>query len=897
MAQSGSCPNPDLSNGAIVLNPLGNCSDLDTQRGRGDEEGDEEDEEVELAEEVGEDVLVMVVAGDEQAERESGQHVEGEEVRIMQAALLPNGLIKEGEGESETLEENKVEGVEVQDNEHEQIYEQIKEKEGENKTKEESEDTQKEFLLCGSKKESEEYRGDEENEQETASLETEVKEEPMTELGNGFDEQHIVSTTDETETADESSSVFEASVKSIQLSTDDTRETEVAILSTNEVTETTDGQTTFDSVTMGIDEEIAIQHDPCQISTVQLISENLNEMKNTDDNNLESSKQEDESINNNTAWQQIDSAEAKIEAEGTNKLVKGVQPTSDAVLDVESETNLEVIQPQLASVPPEAQPWTEGGIDETRLVGINHQVQDEEQVRQVGVNALIATDGGGKTTEEEWKPSDNVISELMDEEEHRGRADKEMQEDSTVQVENQAMVVFPEPAVQFAEEVPLDQKQDVDLDQVEEAFELEEQGEVELDQPEGEVTIEEKTSPTEREDFQELHTPTFPRETESVWGDIFRDQATNQVILEDERGGEALEEAIVEEVEMAEEPVTVLDDEIEEIEGIHSSDPIPTEDINVETKDRESQELEVMKVGRDKNKDWKQNNDKGETENKKNTKDVIRDAELDINGKVKELRQAMENGILCPEPQPLWKEGWGTARMRSPRRKDNDWIKINQPEDKREPEMKDWRKELKPVKKEICENERGRKEWAKKDPSPEERSLPKTEDWIKELKSVIKDESLPKKKDEHVKKKRVVLLEDGHSYIPQREEFTEEKKEEVKLISHKRVESPLPHVRRNSKIPQDQDYEISLYVKAGSDGESIGNCPFSQRLFMILWLKGVIFNVTTVDLKRKPADLKDLAPVTQDWLLGILKPTQLALMCLPSSQHTSKTQEKTPMTP
>uniref|UniRef100_A0A8D2DM25 Chloride intracellular channel protein n=1 Tax=Sciurus vulgaris TaxID=55149 RepID=A0A8D2DM25_SCIVU len=49
---------------------------------------------------------------------------------------------------------------------------------------------------------------------------------------------------------------------------------------------------------------------------------------------------------------------------------------------------------------------------------------------------------------------------------------------------------------------------------------------------------------------------------------------------------------------------------------------------------------------------------------------------------------------------------------------------------------------------------------------------------------------------------------------------------------------------------------------AGHDGESIGNCPFSQRLFMILWLKGVIFNVTTVDLKRKPADLQNLAPGT-----------------------------------
>ncbi|XP_057187170.1 chloride intracellular channel protein 6 isoform X2 [Triplophysa rosa] len=58
------------------------------------------------------------------------------------------------------------------------------------------------------------------------------------------------------------------------------------------------------------------------------------------------------------------------------------------------------------------------------------------------------------------------------------------------------------------------------------------------------------------------------------------------------------------------------------------------------------------------------------------------------------------------------------------------------------------------------------------------------------------------------------------------------------------------------------DLKVSLYVKAGSDGESIGNCPFSQRIFMILWLKGVIFNVTTVDLKRKPADLQDLAPGT-----------------------------------
>ncbi|XP_039997862.1 chloride intracellular channel protein 5a isoform X2 [Xiphias gladius] len=61
---------------------------------------------------------------------------------------------------------------------------------------------------------------------------------------------------------------------------------------------------------------------------------------------------------------------------------------------------------------------------------------------------------------------------------------------------------------------------------------------------------------------------------------------------------------------------------------------------------------------------------------------------------------------------------------------------------------------------------------------------------------------------------------------------------------------------------EDKDPDIELFVKAGSDGESIGNCPFSQRLFMILWMKGVVFNVTTVDLKRKPADLHNLAPGT-----------------------------------
>ncbi|XP_059354264.1 chloride intracellular channel protein 5-like isoform X1 [Carassius carassius] len=84
--------------------------------------------------------------------------------------------------------------------------------------------------------------------------------------------------------------------------------------------------------------------------------------------------------------------------------------------------------------------------------------------------------------------------------------------------------------------------------------------------------------------------------------------------------------------------------------------------------------------------------------------------------------------------------------------------------------------------------------------------------------------------------------------------------EEVVDYSLKDVENST--VEELAAVPDPNQPNIALFVKAGCDGESIGNCPFSQRLFMILWLKGVVFNVTTVDLKRKPADLHNLAPGT-----------------------------------
>ncbi|XP_051954244.1 chloride intracellular channel protein 5-like isoform X1 [Xyrauchen texanus] len=84
--------------------------------------------------------------------------------------------------------------------------------------------------------------------------------------------------------------------------------------------------------------------------------------------------------------------------------------------------------------------------------------------------------------------------------------------------------------------------------------------------------------------------------------------------------------------------------------------------------------------------------------------------------------------------------------------------------------------------------------------------------------------------------------------------------EEVVDYSLKNVENS--SVEETTTVIDSDQPDIALFVKAGIDGESIGNCPFSQRLFMVLWLKGVVFNVTTVDLKRKPADLHNLAPGT-----------------------------------
>ncbi|NXR31200.1 CLIC3 protein, partial [Zosterops hypoxanthus] len=70
------------------------------------------------------------------------------------------------------------------------------------------------------------------------------------------------------------------------------------------------------------------------------------------------------------------------------------------------------------------------------------------------------------------------------------------------------------------------------------------------------------------------------------------------------------------------------------------------------------------------------------------------------------------------------------------------------------------------------------------------------------------------------------------------------------------VHQQLPHSM--AEKPQ-----IQLFIKASEDGESLGHCPFCQRLFMVLLLKGVPFTLTTVDVKRALDVLKDFAPGAQ----------------------------------
>ncbi|NWY61590.1 CLIC3 protein, partial [Chionis minor] len=75
--------------------------------------------------------------------------------------------------------------------------------------------------------------------------------------------------------------------------------------------------------------------------------------------------------------------------------------------------------------------------------------------------------------------------------------------------------------------------------------------------------------------------------------------------------------------------------------------------------------------------------------------------------------------------------------------------------------------------------------------------------------------------------------------------------------------APQPPLHRQPPPSMAEKPQIQLFVKASEDGESVGHCPFCQRLFMVLLLKGVPFTLTTVDVKRALDVLKDFAPGAQ----------------------------------
>ncbi|CAK6977823.1 chloride intracellular channel protein 6-like [Scomber scombrus] len=834
-----------MSNGTIVHNPVAFSSDLDTQSRREDED-EEEDEDVELAEEVGEDVLMMGEAREVQAEGESGEQGEKEEVKIIDMAPLPNEAITEGEEGGEQMEENGEECEEVGDEEPEKTDEQI-EKEGTSEGVERSEDTNTviENPSCFSalvevEKDSQQIlhsdgkHGEDSDKEENnlecvkESAEVEVGEEKTEEGDQGLKEHHIVSTTEDQETvrgSQNSGADAQKSEEGTELSSDDTDKTEVVTLPTNdEVTEISeDSMINVTSVTMEVNEQVKIEDDLCQTSTVS-----------------------DSIIPFDAMATVVAVVTLPTNDEVTEISEDSMIDVTSVTMEVNEQVKIEDDLCQTSTVSDSIIPF-DAMATVVAVANETSQSSNDNQDKMKHTDEKLTTmDGGEQSLEEKGNTGDNVVSELTVEEEHGGRDDLEVQEDKIGQLQSQAKVAPPEPVLQSVEDIPLETQQDVDLDQVEEALELEEEGEVVVNQPR-EVKLEEIESTTEQE-----HPLQLLKEAGTDWGDTLWKQLREPAHVEDEKGVGEEDEAMEGEVEMAEEPVTILDDEIEETEKSQSRELKPSEDTIGKTKDGVHQEREGEKTELDKENKEKQKDDKVKKSKGENLE------ELDIHGKVKGLKKAMENGIISPEP--FRKEGWGTARVLPARRKDTDWIKKHQPEQESAPEIKDWRKDLKPVKKDIWESERGRKESLKTEALTQEKSPPRKEDWIKELKSVIKDDSQPKKRTEQVKKKRVVLLEDGHSYIPHQE--MKEERREVKLISHRRVGSPVPPYRRNSTTDQDQDYDVSLYVKAGSDGESIGNCPFSQRLFMILLLKGVVFNVTTVDLKRKPADLQDLAPGT-----------------------------------
>ncbi|XP_002735498.1 uncharacterized protein LOC100368280 [Saccoglossus kowalevskii] len=53
---------------------------------------------------------------------------------------------------------------------------------------------------------------------------------------------------------------------------------------------------------------------------------------------------------------------------------------------------------------------------------------------------------------------------------------------------------------------------------------------------------------------------------------------------------------------------------------------------------------------------------------------------------------------------------------------------------------------------------------------------------------------------------------------------------------------------------------MELYVKAGRDGNTLGDCPFCHRIQMVLQLKGLDYQLVPINMQIKPREFLDMNP-------------------------------------
>lgn len=939
MAQPDSCP--DVSNGAIIHSPVIICSELDNHREREDDEGEEEDDEVELAEEVGEDVLMMVGVEEGQVEGGNREMKVAEEVQTIQVFPLPNGVLSEesvgggiqeennessfavGQQGCESPDEQKSDKVfdegiteemlqetdlvlgnhchlspEFQVEKHEEIHLENNEGIEEKEIKEKHEETHSENYMgieekIGRETHLETNEGIEEKEikekhQEThlennseieekidgeihletteeieekekhedthsenntgieekidgethletheeinqveeecnnhdtiMSSDTELKADNSEIADNGFEEPEL-SCTDEDQHQDFNCHEQE-SKETGQLSSDDIEATE-NIISDAGMTDRSE-DLVLNTFADTIEEDRSINQDnDCQDSAVndcckltdvtdtievfanhakQQTNDHESGIKSTDDNN-QSSQQNTESVIEDSSPQN-NFVEAEGEDEEGKDLLQDVISEPQILQEMESEVDQMVDQVEVAVATDQEQSEATDWVKEEQIEEIGDILEEEKE--QVCDHVPNLMDVREESKAEDRDTGENNVGESVFECEQEGTNDEDAPE-SVAPAEGKAEENFPELELQCIDDVSSESKQDVGLIPAEEDFEMEEENPFEPTEPNDDCKLEENESTTQEAVDSQEHTMQTVEETFKYAEDNSREPQRGQDLAEECMGGAGATDPFLEE------PVTTLDDEFDEIEDTPTTeldDPLPES-----TTSPSDDQVEVKADPDGQNNEMQQDKEREAAEAVETNADD-REVFLELNERVRGLKEALENGTLGvePPPPPSSKEECRPTRVSSSKRKDDDWIKKNEQEAEKTTEVKEWKKEPKPVRKDFWEFERARKET----PPPDEKVPQRKNDWITELKSVIKDESLPKRRDEQVKKKRVVLFEDGRSYFPHREE-TSEQREDVTLISHKKVDgppvSPVPPVQSDDKAPQDQAYEISLYVK------------------------------------------------------------------------------------